>query len=67
MIKHFFSPKRQRIIQAVKDYYDGSIEYIPFSNKEIKEVADWVEGVEIPNKEMLLAKLNMAQLIKTKR
>ncbi|UII25296.1 hypothetical protein LVD15_18580 [Fulvivirga maritima] len=67
MIKHFFSPKRQRIIESVKDYYNGKIERVPYSEREIAEVARWIEDIELPNKEMLIAKFNMITLIKSKK
>ncbi|MBL3655756.1 hypothetical protein [Fulvivirga sediminis] len=67
MIKHFFSPKRQKIIEAVKDYYNGKIERVPYTEREIAEVARWIEGVDIPDKEMLIEKFNMILLIKSKK
>lgn len=59
----FFSPKRQRIIESVRNYYNGKSDKIPYSSKEIREAIEWVKKADIENKEMLIEKLNMAELL----
>lgn len=58
-----FSPKRQRIIEAVRNYYDSKTSKIPYSSREIREVIEWVKNSNIDNKEMLIEKLTMAELL----
>ncbi|MBL6448975.1 hypothetical protein JMN32_21875 [Fulvivirga sp. 29W222] len=60
---NFFSPKRQRIIESVRNYYSGKNEKIPYSSKEIREAIEWVRTSDIENKEMLIEKLTMAELL----
>ncbi|UII30895.1 hypothetical protein LVD17_21615 [Fulvivirga ulvae] len=59
----FFSPKRQRIIESVRNYYSGKGDKIPYSPKEIREAIEWVKKTDIENKEMLIEKLTMAELL----
>lgn len=61
--KQLFSPKRQRIIEAVRSYYSGKASTIPYSPAEIRETIKWVKTADIEHKEMLLEKLTMAELL----
>ncbi|ELR73475.1 hypothetical protein C900_04327 [Fulvivirga imtechensis AK7] len=61
--KQLFSPKRQRIIETVRNYYDGKTTSIPYSAEEIREAIAWVKKSNIEKKEMLIEKLTMAELI----
>lgn len=60
---NIFSPKRQRIIEAVRNYYNGNASRIPYTAQEIHETLEWVQKSNIDNKEMLIEKLTMAELL----
>lgn len=62
-----FSPKRQRIIENVRSYYNGKTSHISYSSREIKETIAWVKKSNLDQKEMLIEKLTMAELIARKK
>lgn len=62
-----FSPRRQRIIENVRNYYEGKTSLISYSSREIKETIAWVKKSNIEQKEMLIEKLTMAELIARKK